>query len=52
MKTEDFYNLVMEMRKAQRYYFASRNRSALITSKNLEHLVDVELNKVFNKDCF
>lgn len=38
-----FFNLVKEMREAQKEYFSTRAHSALVRSKDLERRVDDEL---------
>ncbi len=38
-----FFNLVKEMRAAQKEYFSTRTHSALVKSKDLERRVDNEL---------
>lgn len=38
-----FFNLVKEMRQAQKEYFRTRAHSALVKSKDLERRVDNEL---------
>lgn len=46
MNAREFFDLVSAMRRAQKEYFASRNSSALNTSKQLEREVDKEINRV------
>lgn len=46
MKARDFYDLVVDMRKAQRVYFKTRKINDLIESKRLEGLVDAEIDRV------
>lgn len=41
----DFMELVMEMRQAQKFYFRNRSNEALINAKSLEKQVDEYLNK-------
>ena len=46
MKDEtDFRKLVRDMRRCQKMYFKTRDRGFLIESKNLEKLVDAELDE-------
>jgi len=40
MEYSEFRNLVAEMRKNQKEYFATRSKPALFASKNLEAKVD------------
>lgn len=40
-----FFNLVKEMRVAQKEYFRTRAHSALVRSKDLERRVDDELTR-------
>lgn len=40
-----FFNLVKEMRAAQKEYFRTRAHSALVHSKDLERRVDDELTR-------
>ncbi len=46
MKPREFYDLVVEMRKAQRVYFKTRKTNDLIETKRLEGLVDAEIDRV------
>lgn len=46
MKAREFYDLVVNMRKAQRVYFKTRKTNDLIESKRLEGLVDAEIDRV------
>ena len=46
MSPRAFFDLVVEMRKAQRVYFKTRKTSDLIESKRLEGLVDTEIDRV------
>lgn len=39
----DFVNLVKQMRQAQKSYFATRNKSALYQSKDIEKQVDAQI---------
>lgn len=43
---ETFFNLVRDMRKAQKQYFATRTGSALKAAKQLERAVDEHIKKV------
>lgn len=40
----EFVNVVSEMRKCQRYFFATRDKNAIPKSKGLENQVDVILD--------
>ena len=42
MNAKEFYDTVVEMRKAQKEYFRTRTPSALQHSKQLERLIDKE----------
>lgn len=46
MKPRQFYNTVVEMRKWQRTYFATRSQDALVKSKSLEKVIDNEIDRV------
>ena len=46
MTARDFFNLVREMRDAQRSYFLTRSRDLLEKSKQLERDIDQEINRV------
>lgn len=46
MKARDFFDLVREMREAQRSYFLTRSRDLLEKSKALEREVDREISRV------
>lgn len=46
MTARDFFNLVREMREAQRSYFLTRSRDLLEKSKQLERDIDQEINRV------
>ena len=48
MKPKEFYDLVVKMRKAQKDYFATRTKTALEQSKQLEREVDAEIRRVEN----
>ena len=43
---ETFFNLVKDMRAAQKQYFATRTGSALEAAKQLERAVDEHIKKV------
>jgi hypothetical protein len=51
MNAQEFYNTVVEMRKAQRNFFASRKmpltaQQHLKESKRLERIIDQEIERV------
>lgn len=46
MTARDFFNLVREMREAQRSYFLTRSKDLLEKSKQLEREVDREIARV------
>ena len=46
MTARDFFDLVREMREAQRSYFLTRSRDLLDKSKALEREVDREISRV------
>ncbi len=46
MTARDFFNLVREMREAQKGYFSTRSKDLLSKSKELEAQVDREINRV------
>lgn len=46
MNAKEFFNLVSEMRQAQKNYFKTRNQSYLDRSKHLEKQVDAEIERV------
>lgn len=46
MTARDFFNLVREMREAQRSYFLTRSTDLLSKSKELEREVDREIARV------
>lgn len=46
MTARDFFNLVREMREAQRSYFRTRSKDLLEKSKLLESEVDREISRV------
>lgn len=46
MKARDFFDLVREMREAQRSYFLTRSKDLLEKSKDLEREVDREIARV------
>lgn len=46
MTARDFFNLVREMREAQRSYFLTRSRDLLEKSKQLERDIDQEISRV------
>ena len=46
MNSRDFFDMVCRMRKAQKNYFKTRDRDALIVSKEIERQVDEEINRV------
>ena len=46
MKVIEFFDLVSQMRQAQKEYFKTRNTSILQQSKSLERQVDAEIERV------
>lgn len=48
MKAKDFFDLVSEMREAQKLYFKTRSKEVLQRSKILERKVDDEIVRVNN----
>jgi len=50
MTPENFFNLVRDMRLAQREYFRTRSLSVLTRAKALEKRVDEEINRIANPD--
>lgn len=46
MNARDFFDLVREMREAQRSYFLTRSKDLLEKSKQLEREVDREISRV------
>lgn len=46
MNARQFYDKVVEMRTAQREYFATRDRDTLIRAKALEEEIDAEIARV------
>lgn len=48
MTHREFFDLVADMRRAQKEYFATRSREVLIESKGLERRVDDEISRVNN----
>lgn len=46
MNARQFFNLTARMRKEQKAYFKTRSRDALNRSKELERLVDAEIDRV------
>lgn len=46
MNAREFFELVAEMRTAQKEYFRTRDRQALARSKSAEALVDSEISRV------
>ena len=48
----EFFNLVDDMRQAQRNYFARRTGDNLIKSKHLERAVDELIKKIRNGSAF
>lgn len=49
MTLKSFAELVKRMRQAQNAYFKSRDRGILITSKNLEALVDRHIETILQE---
>ena len=50
MTPENFFNLVRDMRLAQREYFRTRSLSVLTRAKALEKRVDDEIERIANPD--
>lgn len=50
MTPENFFNLVRDMRLAQREYFRTRSLSVLTRAKALEKRVDDEIDRIANPD--
>ena len=48
MKAKDFFDLVSEMREAQKLYFKTRSKEVLQRSKILERKADDEIVRVNN----
>ena len=48
MNTRRFFYLTASMRKAQKEYFRTRSKDALVLSKELERQVDDEITRVHN----
>ncbi len=48
MNAKAFFNLVADMRKAQRLYLSTRDYGDLQRMRNLEVLVDGEIHRVTN----
>lgn len=48
MTAKSFFNLVREMREAQKGYFSTRSKDLLSKSKELEREVDREVARVDN----
>lgn len=46
MNAREFYDTVVQLRKAQRDYFRTRSQRSLNESKQLERLVDAEIKRV------
>lgn len=46
MKPVEFFDKVAEMREAQKEYFRTRSKEALIKSKQAERVVDSEIERV------
>lgn len=46
MNAKDFFLLVSEMRQAQKTYFKTRSPGSLNESKQLEKMVDAEIERV------
>lgn len=46
MNAKEFFDLVSQMRQAQLEYFKTRNNTVLQQSKDLEKLVDKEIDRV------
>jgi hypothetical protein len=48
MTAKDFFDLVVRMRQAQKSWFKTHNYKFLQESKELEKLVDIEIERVQN----
>lgn len=48
MNARRFFDLTASMRKAQKEYFRTRSKAALVLSKDLERQVDDEITRVEN----
>ena len=46
MNARDFFDLVSDMRQAQKDYFRTRDKEILVKSKELEKRVDDEIKRV------
>lgn len=46
MNAKEFFDVVSQMREAQKSYFGTRAKSALDKSKDLEKRVDAEIERV------
>lgn len=46
MTSEQFFHLVVEMRKSQRDYFKTKSQESLRHSRDLERRVDTEIKRV------
>lgn len=46
MTAKEFFNTVASMRDAQKEYFKTRSKEALVNSKMLESMVDKEISRV------
>lgn len=46
MKAREFFDIVVEMRKAQQRYFKTRKTNDLIESRRIEKVVDEEIDRV------
>lgn len=46
MNARQFYDTVVKMRTAQREYFATKDRDALVRAKALEEEIDTEIARV------
>lgn len=57
MKENEFYDLVLQMRNAQKEYFRTRSKSVLECSKELERKVDAAIGEheqpqlTFEQEC-
>lgn len=49
MTPRQFFDLVVEMREAQKGYFKYRDGGSLQTAKTYEKMVDDEIKRVFTK---
>ncbi len=46
MNAREFFDLVADLRSAQKLYFAERQKTVLMIAKDLESKVDAEIERV------